>query len=90
MPDRLHLYAHILLFACPDCNQPIAISHLDEERNLEGVDGQTLQIACSHCNSCAGVLGATAKRHLVQRWERPRAAAAVWKNHRLHDFIMSP
>lgn len=86
--DMSHVfYAHTLVFACPDCNQPIAVSHLTEERNLESVDGQMLYILCSHCNSSAEVLGATAKRHLVQRWERPRAIAAVWENHRLHDFV---
>lgn len=75
MPDPV--YAHVLLFECPECTQPIAVCNLNQERNLEAVDAQEIDIVCFECNSPAVVLAATAKRHLVQRWTGPRVAAAM-------------
>jgi hypothetical protein len=70
------LYAHILVFACPDCNRPLAISHLSKERNLESIDALKLKIVCPDCRASTEVIAATAKRHLVQRWETARTAAS--------------
>ena len=71
------LYAHVLLFECPECTQPIAVCDLNQERNLEAVDAQEIDIVCLECYSPAVVLAATAKRHLVQRWTGARVAAAM-------------
>ena len=32
-------YAHTFLFVCPDCNLPIAISKISDEKNVEQIDG---------------------------------------------------
>ena len=46
-------YAHTLLFVCPDCNLPIAISRISDKKNLEGVDGELVQIKCAYiANRC--------------------------------------
>jgi uncharacterized protein YbaR (Trm112 family) len=74
-----HMYAHILVFACPDCNRPLAISHLSEERNLESIDAQKLKIICPDCKSATNVLAATAKRHMVQRWNSLSSSAVSGK-----------
>lgn len=71
------LYLHVLVYECPECNQPIAISHLNEERNLESVDGRKFRISCPACSSSAEVLAATAKSHSVQRWDAARAIPAI-------------
>jgi hypothetical protein len=35
-------FAHTLLFFCSDCQQPIPISRIREEKNLEGIDSELL------------------------------------------------
>lgn len=39
-------HAQSLLFACPDCNFPIAISHISEQNNWEEVDEDIVIIKC--------------------------------------------
>jgi hypothetical protein len=51
-------YVHLLLFACPDCNLPVSISRVSNEKDLETVDAEHLRITCSYCefrrNRCRG------------------------------------
>jgi hypothetical protein len=61
-------YVHILLFACPDCNLPISISRFSNEKNLETVDAEQLDITCSYCEKSSNVTAVTAKRHYVEEW----------------------
>lgn len=42
-------YVHTLLFDCPECKLPIAISLIKEEQTLEEIDAETLSIMCTHC-----------------------------------------
>ncbi|MGC2767582.1 MAG: hypothetical protein WB607_18890, partial [Candidatus Acidiferrum sp.] len=61
-------YIHILLFVCPDCNLPVSISRVSNEKNLETVDAERLHITCSYCDRSSDVTAVTAKRHYVEDW----------------------
>jgi hypothetical protein len=61
-------YVHILLFVCPDCDHPIAISRISEKRNLEDIDAESLRIFCSYCYNFSNVLAVAAKKHYVEDW----------------------
>jgi len=61
-------YVHILLFVCPDCDHPIAISHISEKRNFEDIDAESLRIFCSYCYNFSNVTAVTAKKHYVEDW----------------------
>jgi len=61
-------YAHVLLFACPDCDSPIAISLVTNERNLESTDGQSMRVFCTHCYNSSYVTAVMAKKHYVDDW----------------------
>jgi hypothetical protein len=61
-------YVHTLLFACPDCNLPVAISRISKEKNLETVDAERLHITCSYCEKSSAVNAVEAKRHYVEEW----------------------
>jgi aspartate carbamoyltransferase regulatory subunit len=67
-PKILVRYVHILLFACPDCNLPVSISRVSNEKNLETVDAERLHIKCSYCEKPSDVTVVTAKRHYVEEW----------------------
>ena len=61
-------YAHMLLFACPECNLPVAISRVSNEKNLERVDAESLHIICGYCGNSSDVTAVTAKAHFVEEW----------------------
>jgi hypothetical protein len=61
-------YVHILLFVCPDCDHPIAISRISEKRNFEDIDAESLRIFCSYCYNFSNVLAVAAKKHYVEDW----------------------
>jgi hypothetical protein len=61
-------YVHVLLFVCPECNLPVAISRVSNDKNLEGVDAERLNITCSHCKASSTTTTVTAKRHWVDEW----------------------
>jgi hypothetical protein len=61
-------FVHTLLFACPDCNLPVAINRVTEERSLETVDAERLCITCSYCEKSSDVIAVTAKRHYMEEW----------------------
>ncbi len=62
-------YVHILLFICPDCNLPVAISRVSKKKTLEVVDAECLHITCSYCGKSSDVIAVTARRHFVQEWQ---------------------
>jgi hypothetical protein len=62
-------YVHTLLFRCPDCDSPIAISCVNEGRNLEATDGESLRIFCTSCYNSSYVIGLMAKKHYVENWQ---------------------
>jgi aspartate carbamoyltransferase regulatory subunit len=61
-------FVHVLLFSCPDCNLPVSISRISNEKNLETVDAEHLHIRCSYCDKISDVAAITAKRHYVEEW----------------------
>ncbi len=61
-------YVHILLFVCPDCDHPIAISHVSEKRNFEDIDAESLRIFCSYCYNFSNLSAVTAKKRYVEDW----------------------
>jgi hypothetical protein len=62
-------YVHTLLFVCPNCQFPIAITRVSEHRNLEGIDRESLRISCSYCCGLSfDVVAIQAKKHYVLDW----------------------
>ena len=61
-------YAHTLLFVCPDCKLPIAISKISDEKNLEQIDGARVCVTCNYCGHISEQLALTAKTHWVTDW----------------------
>jgi hypothetical protein len=61
-------YVHVLLFACPNCEGPIAISRVSDQRNLELIDEARLMLRCVHCEKACEAIAVTAKRHYVDDW----------------------
>ena len=61
-------YVHVLLFHCPDCDSPIAISCVSKKRNLEDIDAEPLRIFCTSCYNSSNVIAAMAKKHYVETW----------------------
>jgi hypothetical protein len=65
---RATKYVHTLLFQCPDCDLPIAISRVTEARNLEEIDAEPLRIFCTSCYNPSNVIAIMAKKHYVENW----------------------
>ena len=78
MVDR---YAYTFLFACPDCDLPVAVSRIREKNNLKVLDEESIHIKCSYCGKFSNVIAFTAKKHWVDDWpansngEQPNAVA---------------
>jgi PAS domain S-box-containing protein len=56
----LVLYSHTLLFTCPDCTLPIAISLI--------CNTQTHRVECRYCKTESELPGVTAEAHWVNEW----------------------
>ncbi|MGB7729348.1 MAG: hypothetical protein WBL50_15055 [Candidatus Acidiferrum sp.] len=61
-------FVHTLLFVCPECSSPVAISRVTKEKNFELVDAERLSIKCSFCEKSSDVIAVTAKRHYLEEW----------------------
>jgi hypothetical protein len=61
-------YAHTLLFVCPECNLPVSISRICNEKSLEMIDAQSFHLECAYCSAFSAVVGATNKLHWVTEW----------------------
>jgi len=61
-------FVHTLVFACPDCDLPIAISRVSKENNLENINAEVLRLKCSYCEKASSVRAVYAKRHYVEEW----------------------
>jgi aspartate carbamoyltransferase regulatory subunit len=64
-------FAHTLLFVCPECNLPVAISRVSHEKNFEAIDSERLRIKCSYCEKSSEVTAVMAKKHYVEEWSSP-------------------
>jgi hypothetical protein len=61
-------FAHLLLFVCPNCNFPIAVSCVSGERSLENIGGEHFAASCASCRYSFNIPGAAAKKHYVEDW----------------------
>jgi hypothetical protein len=69
-------YVHTLVFICPECAAPVAISEVRPEKNPENVDAKTYRIVCVNCENTSELIGVMAKGHWVNEWSAARSAAA--------------
>lgn len=63
-------FAHVLLFACPQCGIPLASACASAERNLETADVHWFNPHCP-CGWTGSVLGLQAAKHWVEDWRIP-------------------
>lgn len=61
-------YAHTFLFACPNCNLPIATSRIADQKNLEPLEGELFRMTCGYCAAVSNLHGVLAKTHFVTQW----------------------
>ena len=66
-------YAHLLLFRCKQCDEPVAVPVMGQARNLEEIDGDTYDVKC-RCGRSESLLGVEALAHWVVSWEGEKAA----------------
>jgi hypothetical protein len=60
-------YAHVLLFACPHCERPLAAVCVSAKRSLEVAEAKWFTSHC-HCGWTGDVAGVTAIKHWVEPW----------------------
>ena len=60
-------YLHLLLFECTQCRGPIVTFAVTEFRNPESSDATSFRLTCK-CSWEGERMGATARRHYVERW----------------------
>ena len=60
-------FAHVLLFQCPKCSGPLAISNATANKNLEDIDASSFETWCV-CGWFGKFLGLKARRHWVEPW----------------------
>ena len=60
-------FAHLLIFACPQCGQPAVKAVMSDMSSLEYVDAMVIPIQCE-CGWSRQVFGMEAARHLVVPW----------------------
>jgi hypothetical protein len=69
-------FAHVLLFACPRCQRPLASACAGTKKSLEAADAQFYNPRC-HCGWTGPVAGIEAAKHWVQPWRPILATAGV-------------
>lgn len=62
-------YAHTLLFVCPDCNLPVAVSRISQYESLEEVENMLVRIRCDYCLNAFEIRAVMSQTHWVTRWE---------------------
>jgi hypothetical protein len=62
-------FVHVLLFRCMSCGLPLANAIATDSRNLEEVDLDSHNVACS-CGWTGEASGLEAKRHWVESWAK--------------------
>lgn len=61
------LFAHVLLFRCPNCREPISSVSMSTHRSLEQIDSSQVEVKCD-CAWSGEMIGGAATRHLVFDW----------------------
>ena len=76
MPNTTEHFAHVLLFACPECERPLASACANSKKNLEEADAHLFNPHC-HCGWSGPVPGIEAVKHWVQPWRAFKAEVGV-------------
>ena len=63
----LEQYAHVLLFACPNCERPLVATCVSGNKSLETAEGTWFNPAC-HCGWRGDIAGVTSIKHWVEPW----------------------
>lgn len=69
MQQTTEAFAHVLLFACPQCNRPLASACASAKRSLEDADAHYFNPHC-HCGWTGPVVGLEAVKHWVHPWQK--------------------
>jgi hypothetical protein len=78
--DGAYPYVHSLLFRCKRCKEPLSISVMSAEGNLENIDGNCFDLRCE-CGWLKSLLGVEAIRHWVVPWEVQRSVNEIVEFH---------
>ena len=70
MPLVKDSFAHVLLFACPQCGNPLASACASLEKNLEVADAHWFNPDCP-CGWTGPVIGVEAVKHWIETWKVP-------------------
>jgi RNase P subunit RPR2 len=62
-------YLHTLIFACPNCYQPVAFTQISPHKRLEDLAAEILTIQCLKCGAVSKVQGSTATHGYVGPWK---------------------
>jgi hypothetical protein len=65
--QNIDRYAHVMLFACPQCERPLSATCLSTKSNLEVADAEWFTPHC-RCGWTREISGVTAVRHWVAPW----------------------
>jgi len=79
LQEALEQFAHVLLFACPECRRPLASACFTSKRSLEEADGRFFNPHC-HCGWTGAVAGLQAVRHWVHPWPEVPSGIAEGDN----------
>jgi hypothetical protein len=63
-------FLHVLVFRCPKCARPLAVSCTSDERTFEAADAHLFNLHC-HCGWMGSLAGFIAVKHWVEPWETP-------------------
>jgi hypothetical protein len=69
-------FLHVLVFRCPTCSRPLAVSCISDKRTLETADAHLFNPHC-HCGWTGSLAGFIAVKHWVEPWEVPAGTKAV-------------
>ena len=67
MQNKTAQFAHVLLFACPECGRPLASACFNTKQSLEDADAHWFNPHCP-CGWTGDVAGVTAIKHWVEPW----------------------
>jgi predicted RNA-binding Zn-ribbon protein involved in translation (DUF1610 family) len=70
MQNVTYSYAHVLLFACPQCGTPLASACASTRKNLEVADAHWFKPHCP-CGWTGPVIGVQAVKHWIEDWTIP-------------------
>jgi hypothetical protein len=74
MQKATETYSHVLLFACPQCGNPLASACASTNKNLEVADAHWFNPHC-HWGCTGSVIGVQAVKHWVEPWKIPVSIA---------------